>query len=153
MRKMKALLLSADYPQYLHRDAIAALKQARSHYEQMPSVGPTVIESLNGVCFLPWEGTAIHKTLTACAKAEGIKAEISRDGLLVTYGGCTLADVKAHWQRVANGTFTPLDLISFIGDPRSERFDELVPPDLLVDAHINEFLDIPGAREAVKFFL
>ena len=78
MRKMKALLLSDEHIQYLHPDAFATLKQSRSHYEHMPTVGPAVFEFLNGVCFLPWEGTAIHKTLTVCAKAEGIKTEHRR---------------------------------------------------------------------------
>jgi ATP-dependent Lhr-like helicase len=153
MRKMKSLLLSDEHIQYLHPDTFATLKQARSQYEQMPSVGPAVFESLNGICFLPWEGTAIHKTLTVCAKAEGMKAELSRDGLMITYIGCTLADLVAHWQRVAGGAFTPDRLVSFIGDPTSERFDDLVPPDLLGEAYVREFLNISGAREALQSFI
>lgn len=147
MQEMKSLLTSSELPAYLHPDAAATLKFARSHYEQIPESGPAVFETHNGVCLIPWEGTAIHKTLLACAKAGGIKAELSRDGLMITYGGCTLTSAKAHWQQVANGSFTSLDLVSSIGEPTSERFDDLVPPDLLAKAYINEFLDVSGARE------
>lgn len=151
MQKMKGLLTSTELPAYLHPDAAATLKLARSHFEQMPDTGPAVFETLNGVCLLPWEGTAIHKTLVACAKADGLKAELSRDGLMITYGGCTLAEAKAHWQRVSKGAFTSHELISFIGDPTSERFDDLVPAALLADAYIGEFLDVPGASAAARF--
>lgn len=148
MRKMKELLSSADLPPYLHPDAIETLKRARTQYEQISGVGPAVFESHSGTSLLPWEGTAVHKTLVAVAKADGIKAEISRDGLLITYGGCTLAETKKHWQRLAKGCFAAMDLIPFIGDPTSERFDDLVPPPLLASAHIHEFLDIAGANAA-----
>ncbi|MBV6500240.1 MAG: ATP-dependent RNA helicase DeaD [Prosthecobacter sp.] len=148
MQEMKALLTSSKQPAYLHPDAAATLKFARSHYEQLAESGPAVLETHNGVCFLPWEGTAVHKTLVACAKADGIKAELSRDGLMITYGGCTLTAAKAHWQKVANGVFTFHELVSPIGDPASERFDDLVPPDLLAKAYISEFLDLSGARDA-----
>lgn len=153
MRKMKGLLSSADLPPYLHPDAADTLKRARSHYEKMPAAGPAVFESLNGACLLPWEGTAIHKTLVACAKADGIKAELSRDGLLITYGGCSIAEAKTHWRKVAQGAFSARELISFIGDPTSERFDDLVPPDLLAVAYIHEFLELQGAVESAKLLI
>jgi ATP-dependent helicase Lhr and Lhr-like helicase len=153
MQTMKEMLTSSDLPAYLHPDGAAALNRARSHYEQIPAVGPAVIETLNGICLLPWQGTAIHKTLIACAKADGIKAEISRDGLLITYPGCGLAEARAHWHRVATGAFKPNDLISHIGDPTSERFDDLVPAALLADAYINEFLDLPGASVASSLLM
>jgi ATP-dependent helicase Lhr and Lhr-like helicase len=148
MQKMKSLLLSSDMPPYLHSDAAAAIKQARSQYEQIPANGPSLFKSLNGTCFLPWEGTAIHKTLLACAKADGIKAELSRDGLMIAYGGCSLDESKAHWRKIANGTFKPVDLTTVIGDPTSERFDDLVPHELLAAAYIQESLDLPGAMRA-----
>ena len=150
MRRMKGLLASGDIPPYLHPDAVATLEQARHHYEQMPAFGPAVIDSLNGACLLLWEGTAIHKTLVACAKADGIKAELSRDGLLITYGGCSLAKAEAHWKRVAKGTFSVENLMAFIDDPTNERFDDLVPPDLLACAYVHEYLDLPGAFEAAR---
>ena len=148
MQKMKSLLLSSDIPPYLHSDAAAAIKQARCQYEKMPAHGPAVFKSLNGTCFLPWEGTAIHKTLVAWAKADGIKGELSRDGLMITYGGCSLEETKAHWRKITNGTFKPMDLITVIGDPTRERFDDLVPPELLATAYIQESLDLPGAVQA-----
>jgi ATP-dependent Lhr-like helicase len=148
MQKMKELLSSSEMPGYLHPDATATLKSARSHYEQMPDSGPAVFETHNGVCFLPWEGTAIHKTLVSLAKADGLEAALSRDGLMITYGGCTLSVAKAHWQRVSKGAFTSKDLVASIGDPTSERFDDLVPSELLATAYISEFLDIAGGRSA-----
>ncbi|MBK8038677.1 MAG: DEAD/DEAH box helicase [Verrucomicrobiaceae bacterium] len=150
MQKMKELLTSSEMPAYLHSDAAATLKSARGHYEQMPDSGPAVFETHNGVCFLPWEGTAIHKTLVSLAKADGLEAALSRDGLMITYGGCTLSVAKAHWQRVSKGAFKSNDLVSSIGDPTSERFDDLVPPDLLANAYISEFLDVSGARDATE---
>lgn len=54
---------------------------------------------------------------------------------------------------LAGGAFTPDRLVSFIGDPTSERFDDLVPPDLLGEAYVREFLNISGAREALQSFI
>lgn len=153
MQKMRGLLASDVLAPYLHADAAAVLQQARYHYGHLSTNGPAVFDSLNGLSFLPWEGAAIHKTLVACAKADGIKAELSRDGLLITYGGCSLAKAEVHWERLSKGTFTARDLIAFIGDPTNERFDDLVPPDLLASAYVNEFLDLAGACRAVRGLL
>ncbi|OYW15246.1 MAG: hypothetical protein B7Z55_15155 [Planctomycetales bacterium 12-60-4] len=67
---------------------------------------------------------------------------------MITYGGCSLDETKSHWRKIANGTFKPMELITVIDDPTRERFDDLVPRELLATAYIQESLDVPGAVQA-----
>ena len=150
MQTMKTILKSAEVPAFLHSDAVVSLQHARTYYEQLPRAGPDVFETINGIGILPWEGTAINAALAAFAKADGIEAEISRDGLLITYGGCSRVRAEAHWRRVAAGSYTTEDLIPFVGDTTRERFDDFVPAAFLASAYISECLDVSGARKVAK---
>ncbi|MEZ5433413.1 MAG: DEAD/DEAH box helicase [Verrucomicrobiales bacterium] len=152
MEKMNQLLVSTEQPAYLHHHAAETLTVARSNYDFVDA-GPVFFKSQNVTSFLPWAGTAIHRTLVACARADGLKAELSRDGLLISYPTTDIDLLKNHWKKVETGRIAALDLTPFVGDIASERFDDLVPPALLAGAFVNEFLDIPGSRFVVGIAL
>ncbi len=149
MKEMERTLTTSLIPIYLHKDAAGILNLARSHYAQTAETGNSLIMIQNSIAWLPWAGTSVHQTLLACAKADGMKPELSRDGLLIDYGVAAHEKLTHHWNRIANGAFTAVDLLPYIPDPTSDRFDDLVPPVLLAKAYVHEILDLEGAALTV----
>jgi len=149
MQKMQEILHADNLPPYLHPDAVSMLVSARHHYGHSCKPDHPIVETLGGVCVLPWAGSAIHQTLVVLAKADQFQAELSRDGLMITYPNRSLNEVKTHWHRIASGSL-PLDsILPFVGDPTHERFDDWVPEDLLLKAFASECLDLAGTKAFV----
>ena len=150
MAMMHATLVSNSMPPYLHADAGASLSSARLYFQSACPGQASIVQTAGSIAVLPWAGTAIHKTLVACAKADNLAAELSRDGLLISYPKSDREQATKHWRRIASGVIAFNELIPFIGDVTEQRFDDWVPCDLLARAYAREFLDLPGAIEVTR---
>ncbi len=147
MKQMEEVLLSTEQHSFLHETATAALTSARETYAFHSSLGPGPWEMSYGCLWLPWQGTSVHETLRLCALSAGLHAEVSLDGLAITYPGTSLGKLREHLRALAEGAFTADGLADHVPEPFRDRFDEHVPEDLLRRAYATEVLDLHQAMK------
>jgi ATP-dependent Lhr-like helicase len=148
MFEMKRHLSSCDPLPYLHSTATDALSMARMHYQKTGLSKSPVFESPRDISLLPWAGSKIHETLKLFGVADGLQVELSLDGLCLVYKGVSTLALRDHLNGINKGGIEADALAMHVPSAEVERFDELVPPSLLLQAYVDERLDILGARRA-----
>jgi hypothetical protein len=142
--RMKRIL--ADATGYLFIDAAAAelLGRARQAFAEARLDTSDTVVTFSGIEWFPWRGSNVLRTLELCAKADGLIVE--RDDLCLRYQKLTVDDFARHRSRVADGSFSPDQLVQLAPDLQRDRFDQYISDALLQRAFVSEVLDISGAR-------
>ena len=159
-RMRRVLEESAPYP-YLREHARARLREARrvAHNSQL-TAGPLVCLGENDKeqtmwCLLPWLGTyaflALERLIKIkCAAELGIKGVNSSRPYFMTF--VMAADEQTFFSVVkdaAERLEDPMELLYPAEIPYFEKYDELVPTELVRKGFAEGVLDVEGMRERV----
>lgn len=147
VQEMKAVLLSADEPGYLDAPAKCLLKAAKHAAHTVGLDRANVLSCAGGIRWFPWVGTKCLRTLAILAQLQGEACETDR--LSIWFAGLSHAD----FSQTLEGMLRIRDVVE-IGKcvtPRSvEKFDDLLPEDLLLKACVLERLALDEAEDAIK---
>lgn len=148
--KMRDVLESKESPAYLHEDAAGLLNAVRLFAEKNRILELPWLESGATCIAFPWTGTKGMDTLRLCPAADGIEVEAKK--LMITYR-CDSEHLQLHLKRVADGIFDPVELASNLSKPHRDKFDDLLPPDLLNLSNSERAISTDDARDAVTAML
>lgn len=145
LAKMKEVLLGDGGFPYLDARAQERLVQARRVFQNAGLRSRNIVSTGTDIWWFTWHGSSVCKALLSCARGSGIAA--SWDGIAVHYQRVTNDLLRDHLKNLVR-----TDIRSVVLENLSEsevirdRFDHLVPVELIRETHVDEQLDI----EAVK---
>lgn len=142
-REMERLYRGDGVPIYLDPPARRLLAEGRASFRQLGLDQRAVIPFGSGSLLFPWCGDRALHTLTLLLNAGGVDA--THEGIAVVVRDVAPEDLLPRLARIAATPPDPLELAARVGNRRSEKYDHLLPDDLLTADYAARALDVPGA--------
>ncbi|HTN63400.1 MAG TPA: hypothetical protein VL147_17915 [Devosia sp.] len=143
---MRNVLLANDVPPYLDAQAAEYLFSARETFEKLGLEEVHILAAGRDTHVLTWTGTAMNSVLAFAITAAGLDCEVLDIGVTVLDTAPDI--VSAILQQVAEATPSIEDIADFVEGLRTEKFDELIPEQMLrrlwAAAHVEEAGKLPG---------
>lgn len=150
VQEMRQVLLANDVPSYLDEAARTLLEAARRMAAATRVVERGFVSTGTAFTWYPWIGTCGLRTLELLGKRA--KLNVARDRLSLRYKA-SADDMRAHLQQIVNEPLDSLELAALMKPKTRDRFDDLVPDELLDRANADDRLDIEEARKAAMELL
>lgn len=100
----------------------------------------------NNVCILPWQGDKVANTLAAILMREGYKA--GNYAGVIEVQKATIQEVSDRFKLVlSSGLPTEYELADMLPEKAVEKFDELLPNDLLTEGFGRRMFDVEAAHQ------
>jgi len=151
VQKMKTVLLSDDVPPYLDEPARELLATARDVARRVGLESCDVLIAPGGIRWFPWVGTRCLRTLAILTEINGLVSETDRLSIWLPVSG--LSTFRDFIFSVLERRYDPQDLGARVFPRIVEKFDELVPDDLLNRACASDRLVLDEARAALQSLL
>lgn len=151
-KAMKQALESEQSYGYLSSEGRMLLGHARAMYRKSGLDVCSLIEGEKKHVWFPWTGTKAVETLRLAALHLGLGCELGYDGLSLQFAP-ERPDVEKYLRKLASGKVDPVELAGRMDDDEFERFDNLLPSELLNKFNAEDRLDMPGAVLAAKDLL
>lgn len=150
VREEMRAVLEGDQPvTFLDKLGQQLLAEARSNYRQMGLARTAVRESGNYVQILLWKGDRIHDTLTLLLQFKGIEA--LSHGLFVEVRGLGAGEVLDALCAIAsNREINPQDVAAEVETKLRQKWDALLPEDVLDADFAADALDVSGTIASIK---
>jgi len=157
LQRMRQVLLEDIEYSYLQKNALQRLRDCRQLARVYGLDKNNIVELEAGsCCIFPWMGTVAHRTLIRllnffCRETWEIKsiAGVSPYFLTVKLGKDNYQDFLAEIKEWCASNITEQDLVATSEAPQIQKYDEFVPPELLRQAFIKDYLDLGELRQQV----
>lgn len=107
------------------------------------------LKNNNNVSVLPWLGDKIANTIAAILMREGYKA--GNYAGVIEVQNVTIQEVTERFKMVLSSAMpTEYELADMLPEKHVEKFDELLPNDLLTEGFGRRMFDVKGAEEWLK---
>ena len=144
--EMRQVLLEDELVPFLDHQAAALLSEARKTFRRLGLDTQTVIPVGDGIRIFPWKGDWVMDTLTLVLKRRGYRTE--NEGLCLRARGVEPEIVSDTLFDLSEGAFpTEAELANEILNKVREKWDWLLPEDLLSRNFASHNLDISGAKK------
>lgn len=154
-RMLDVLREDTEYP-YLHKNALERLGAARN-VARHSGMTEKMLISLGGntLCLFPWLGTRSFRTMRKFLKKNAQQFGISK----IEYDGCnyitfkSTTDAESVLEKIKKAVaagFTAEELVSPTECPTFDKYDALIPPDLLRKAYAYDKLRIDEIASRFK---
>lgn len=147
---MKRQLAGGSMPSYLHHDAAKLLEGARTFASKLGIVNRPWLEGSGDCLVFPWTGTKGMEALKLCAELDGIEFEARSLSINYKVSGDAL---RLHLAKVAEQAFDPVALAAALKARHRDKFDHLVPDDLLDLSNSLRSLSVDDAADAARVIL
>lgn len=148
--QMHSVLVGEKPVAFLDDSATEALTAARAHFRRIGLDTQQLIADDTGVTLWPWRGTRVVDTLLWALRADGF--DITSDALSLRVEGATLDGLVSALHRTSSNLRESI-LDGFSRMPAKllwrEKYDYLLPGDLLAEAMLTERLDLDGTQVAI----
>ena len=146
VREMRKVLLSDDVPGYLDAAAKSLLVGSRRFAAATGVAAQGFMDNGSSCSWFPWVGTRTMRTLELAAARAKLPCLHDRNRLCLDYEA-PATDVLAHLQEFCQEAIDPLELSAKMEVKALDRFDYLVPEELLDRANADDRLDVREAQE------
>lgn len=126
---MRNVLLADDVPSYLDAQAAEYLFSARETFQELALEEAHLLAAGRDTHILTWTGTAMNSVLAFAISAAGLDCEVLDIG--VTVLDTAPNTVFAILQQIAEAPPPIVDIADFVEGLRTEKFDELIPEQML----------------------
>lgn len=126
---MRNVLLADDVPSYLEAQAAEYLFSARETFQELALEEAHLLAAGRDTHILTWTGTAMNSVLAFAISAAGLDCEVLDIG--VTVLDTAPNTVFAILQQIAEVPPPIEDIADFVEGLRTEKFDELIPEQML----------------------
>lgn len=147
---MRGQLAGNSTPSYLHPDAAKLLEGARTYANKFGIVDRPWLESSGNCLVFPWTGTKGMEALKLCAELDGIEFEARSLSINYKIDGEAL---HAHLGRVSERAFDPVALAAALKERHRDKFDHLVPEDLLDLSNSRRSISLEDAADSAQEIL
>jgi len=148
VQEMRAVLLDTDEPPWLDEGGKLLLRAARHLAQNCGLTRANVLSTPHKVQWFPWIGTRGVLTLRAFASAAHMPHEIDR--LSITYHVDSAHAFLEHLQAIVHSSSSAAELAHHMPVKAMQKFDEMLPPELLDLANGHDHLDLEEARRAAS---
>jgi ATP-dependent Lhr-like helicase len=147
VQEMRDVLLSTDEPPYLDSPAKCLLAAARHAAHAVGLDRTNVLSCAGGIRWFPWVGTKCLRTLAILAQLQGEACETDR--LSIWFAGLSPADFNPKLEQLLQ-VRDVAEIGKCVTPQAVEKFDELLPEDLLLKACVVERLSLEEAEDAIR---
>lgn len=148
MAEMKFVLSERDEPSYVDAAGLKLLEAARKIARIADIIPSGVIVRSSSIQWFPWIGTRALRALELCATCAEISAET--DELSITYKNIDEATWKIHLEFITKTNHSALELARHMKIKGFEKFDSVLPDELLDHANALRSIDLFTARSAAE---
>ena len=147
--EMRLVLSTAEPIRFLDQQATAFLAEARSTYAKLGLGSTSVLQMGSTVMLFTWRGDWVNDTLMLMLARNGLRA--SNEGMYVAVYVEEAERVNNILEDIAaDGIPAPEALAHTVKNNVSEKWDWLLPEDLLCKTFASRELDVEGAHVAVQ---
>lgn len=147
--EMRSVLAGDDPVIFLDKLGQQLLDEARTNYRQLGLERTMLREAGNYVHILLWKGDRIHDTLTLLLQFKGLQA--LSHGVFVEVRGATAPDVEQTLRELATGrTLDPLEIAAQVENKFRQKWDLVLPPDVLDADFASDALDVPNTIATLR---
>jgi ATP-dependent Lhr-like helicase len=141
--EMRRVLGGTDDIVYLDHAADELLAEARKTYSQLGLAANRVIETGTAVCVFPWKGDWVCDTLALLMVSRGMAA--SSEGLYIQVEGHDKSSFMSACGDMMRNPLTGLEIAKPVKNKIIEKWDGLLPEELLCRNYESHNLDVGGA--------
>jgi ATP-dependent Lhr-like helicase len=157
LQRMHQVLLEDLEYSYLQKNAVKRLQECRQLARVYGLDKNNILELEAGsYCIFPWMGTVAYRTLIRllnffCRETWEIKSigGVNPYFLTVKLGKNNFQDFIAEIKQWCSSNITEQDLVATAEAPQIQKYDEFVPPELLRQAFIKDYLDLGELRQRI----
>ena len=150
--KMLELYQGKAIPGYVDKTAQSLLTEGREAFERHDLTSRRVLQLGGNVQLFPWRGDIVHNTITLMLRRRGLKA--LSEGLCIVVLDSDKAQVEdAIGEMSEERNLSSTQLALGVSTKAREKWDWVLPDDLLSEGYAAEMIDVEGAREACKSLL
>jgi ATP-dependent Lhr-like helicase len=147
--EMRLILGSTDTIPFLDPTAMKLLDEARANYARLGLNHTWLLQMGADVEIVLWRGDAVNDTLLLMLLARGLRC--MNDGVAVCVKGTSVENVRDVLDAFRReGTVAPIDLASTVLNKIREKWDFLLPEELLNASFASANLDTAGVQEALE---
>ena len=147
--EMRNVLRSKEPIPFLDSAGQEMLREARDNYGRLDLDHKWILQTGNGVQILLWQGDCVNDTLVLMLQAKGFQC--MNEGISINIRDTTKSSVRdALSMSCKSATIAPVELASKVENKIREKWDGLLPEDLLNASFASANLDVQGAKKAVE---
>jgi len=147
--EMREVLRAGEPVRFLDKAAQRLLLEARETYRRLGLEDSWCRQAGNHVQLLLWKGDRIQDTLLLMLHAKGFSG--MNEGICVTVSNTTVDKVAAALKEiVAAGPVDAIELAATVQNKARQKWDLLLPADLLDASFASDSLEANGTLEAIK---
>lgn len=146
--EMRAVLTEGQPVPFLDPTAQGLLDEARGTFRRLALDRTPMVQEGSEVCLFLWKGDWIQDTLALMLCARGLKA--LNAGLFISVGGTTPAQMPTVLTGLVENPPSQADVLRHVINQTQEKWDFLLPEDLLARNYASHHLDVPGTLEALR---
>jgi ATP-dependent helicase Lhr and Lhr-like helicase len=150
-QEMLAVYRDSSVPGYLDATAAELLTEGRQYFACHGLDHRAVIDDGPESYVFPWAGDRVLATLAAAVTAEGLDASVA--GLALAVVGADAVDITNLFHQLARRSPPdPVELAAVVANKIAEKYDQLLPDELLAAGYAARTFDCPGAWEFLLQF-
>lgn len=150
--EMRAVLRSNDPVPFLDQTASELLKQARKSYQRLNLDDTCIRQTGDRTQLLTWKGDVINDTILLLLQASGFSGW--NEGVCITLANTTVGKVATALAELLSGpSLAAMEVAAAVRTKVRQKWDHLLPDELLNAGFAAEHLDLDGAMGALKELL
>jgi ATP-dependent Lhr-like helicase len=150
--EMRAVLAGQDLIPFLDAKAAALLDEARQTYRDLGLAEIDIRQSGNETQLLLWQGDRVNDTVILMMHERGFQG--MNEGVCINFFGTDTVAVRAALgELITAGEFDNARLAATVQNKIREKWDSLLPDDVLAANYASQYLDMNAACAAVRSVL
>lgn len=146
--EMREVLRSAEAVPFLDKTAAELLREGRENYAQLDLNHVSIRQVGQAVQLILWKGDVVNTTIALVLSSMGLSA--TNEGIYVEVDKSTKADVLKALREIAEKSLDPLVIANACKLKSFEKWDDLLPEDVLDIDFASKNLDLAGAVAAAR---
>ena len=146
--EMRRVLAGADAIPFLDPQAQQLLQEARENYHRLRLDQTFLVSQGSELCLFLWKGDWVQDTVALMLRALGMDA--LNAGMFVSVRGTLAEKLPAILQQLAADPPKNFELMRHVTNQVQEKWDFLLPEDLLARNYLSHNLDIEGALRTIS---
>jgi ATP-dependent Lhr-like helicase len=148
-QEMRDVLRTNVSVPFLDEVGQSLLHEARETYTRFDLERDWILQSGRNTKIFLWKGDCVHETLSLMLRARGFKG--MNEGLYIGLENTTVALVREALQALCEEEpVDPIYLASTVANKQQEKWDSLLPVDVLNASFASSCLDVEGTLAALK---
>lgn len=148
-KEMLRVYRGAEVPGFLDARAKELLAEGRDNFARFGLDRSVFVQRSRGTQIFVWRGDRVHGTLLRALQNQG--ADVASTPLTLELDRCDVTAARGHLQRLrAVGVPSARELAEGVSSKERNKYDHLLPEELLVADYARDMLDVPGAEAWVE---